>query len=356
MSTFHLLNGLETGLAMAAVVWAMALAGGPPTRFLPALLGVMPFIRPELSLLAGPLCLRQAWIRWRDGTPRAIVGDLAVLILAAAPWLAWVWIETGAMVPQTIAAKRAYFAETERPWLAKVLTVFYALREFVWQIGPLVLGVLALRRAPAGRSALIFIAMVLSVFGVLMPGGLFHNENRYAYVLAALFVVGLAHVSTRPLFPDWTWRKVLIVVAALYAVITTPVHFQRYIDQIVFTRVELEGLAEWVRRNLPEDARIAVHDAGYLAYGTDHRLIDIVGLKTPASQHVHEALTAPSGGAKRSAALAQILRESGSEYVVVLRRWNSIYAITDGLRGAGIQLTPVRLNGAYQVFQIGTVP
>jgi hypothetical protein len=96
MAPYHLLNGLETGLAMAAIVWALALAAGPPTRALPALLGIFPFVRPELALLAAPLFARQTWTRWRSGTPRAIAGDLVVLSLAAAPWLAWLWVETGA--------------------------------------------------------------------------------------------------------------------------------------------------------------------------------------------------------------------------------------------------------------------
>jgi hypothetical protein len=352
MSAYHLLNGLETGLAMAAVVWAMAFAAGPPTRLLPALLGVMPFIRPELSLLAGPLFIRQAWMRWRGGTPHAIIDDLAVLTLAAAPWLVWIWLETGSIIPQSIAAKRAYFAQAEQPWLVKAFLTFQALGPFVWHVGPLLLGLFALGKAPAGRIALLFIAAVLVLFGAAMPGGLHHNDSRYLYVLSPLLIVGLAHLGIQPAYRGWSWRTVLVVAAALYAIATTPMHLQRYVDDIAFTRTEHEGLAEWVQRNLPARARIAVHDAGYLAFATDRQLIDIVGLKTPNSRRVHEARTAPSGGADRGAALAQILLETQSEYVIVLRQWDSIFAITDGLRAAGVELAPVRTDGAYQVFRI----
>jgi hypothetical protein len=50
---YHLFNGLETGLAMAAVVWGVILALSGSQIILPVLCGLMPFIRPELAALAG---------------------------------------------------------------------------------------------------------------------------------------------------------------------------------------------------------------------------------------------------------------------------------------------------------------
>jgi hypothetical protein len=115
---------------------------------------------------------------------------------------------------------------------------------------------------------------------------------------------------------------VLLSGAPFYAIATMPLHIPPYIDSIALTRTENEGVADWIRRNLPRDARIAVHDAGYLAFATDRHLIDIVGLKTPDARLVHQAITAPSGGAARGEALAQI------------------------------DLTPVRAEGDYQVFRV----
>jgi hypothetical protein len=185
-----------------------------------------------------------------------------------------------------------------------------------------------------------------------MPGGLHDNQNRYLYLLVPLLLIGLANLRQHPTYRGLHWRKVLIVAAALYAVATTPVHFGRYVGDIAFTRVELEGVADWIRRVVPHDARIAVHDAGYLAFATDRPLIDIVGLKTPEAQRVHAARTAPSGGADRGVALAQIVVETKADYLVVLRRWDQTFAITAGLRSAGVQLIPVRMEGEYWVFRV----
>jgi len=61
----HLLNGLETGLALAGVTWSVVLArSAPHSRLLPVLCGLLPFIRPELGVLALALLIRQFWLRW----------------------------------------------------------------------------------------------------------------------------------------------------------------------------------------------------------------------------------------------------------------------------------------------------
>jgi hypothetical protein len=239
-------------------------------------------------------------------------------------------------------------------WLVKAIIVLRALAAFTWQIGPLVIGLLALAAAPAGRAAQAFIAAMLVLFGVMMPASLSHNDNRYLYVLVPLLVVGLAYARAQPTYKHHRLPSALIIAAALYAIATTPVQLQRYVRDIAFTRTELEGVADWVRRNLPADARIAVHDAGYIAFATNSRLIDVVGLKTPDSQRVHEARTEPSGGADRGEALAQILVETQSEYLVVFRRWDSIFNITAGVRAAGVELIAVRAEGEYQVFHVRT--
>ena len=72
---YQLTNGLETGLAMAAVVWALALAledTARRSRLLAGLCGTLPFVRPELGLL-GLLLLVVSALRHRrlaagDGT------------------------------------------------------------------------------------------------------------------------------------------------------------------------------------------------------------------------------------------------------------------------------------------------
>ena len=69
---------------------------------------------------------------------------------------------------------------------------------------------------------------------------------------------------------------------------------------------ERPALALWLQSNVPADARILIHDAGYLAYATRYELIDLVGLKTPESIRFHERYTVPSNGTQRDEAINQI--------------------------------------------------
>lgn len=354
MSAYHLVNGLETGLAMAGVVWAMVLASGPPGWRLPLLLGALPFVRPELALLAVPLFLRQAWLRRSAGAPKRIAPDLAASIAAALPWLAWMWIETGAIVPQTGGAKVAFFAEAGLPAMAKALSVIGAIGTFVFQIGPLILGFIGLRMAPAGRPALLFVAAMLMLFGFTLPGGLYHNWSRYLYLVVPLLILGLADMLAKAEEPGARRRAGIVLgVSFAFAAAILPLHVNRLAEGLAFTRTELAGVAAWVRAHVPRDAVVAVHDAGYMAFAAERRLVDIVGLKTPAAQAAHEALTGPTRGAARGEALARILAESHVSYFVVWNEWDAIFGLTAGLRAAGVTLTRLRGEGAYAVYRLG---
>jgi hypothetical protein len=349
---YHLLNGLETGLALAAVTWAIVLAAGPPSRALAVLAGLMAFIRPELALLGALLLGDQIWRRWVVQDARAIAGDLALAAAAAAPFVLWLWLDTGSLVPLTAGAKRDFFAEAALPWGLKLGSVAIALARVALQLGPLALGLVGLRAARPGRLALLFALAMLALYAAQLPGGLSHNSNRYLYLLVPLLPAGWAIACATASPRERRWLRLGLGAAVVYAAVQLPADLAAYVEDVAFARREYAGLAAWVERELPPGARIAVHDAGYLAFATRRPLIDVVGLKTPASRAAHAALTAPSAGVLRGEALAQILAATRAEYFVVLAGWDHDFALTEGLRRAGWTLTPLRPDGAYQVYRL----
>jgi hypothetical protein len=349
---YHLLNGLETGLALAAVTWGIVLAAGPPSTALALLAGVMPFIRPELALLAALLLADQAWRRWQARDTRAIAGDLVLAAAAAAPFVLWLWLDTGSVVPRTAGAKRDFFAEAALPWTLKLGSVGIALAHAALQAGPLALGVVGLRSARAGRLALLFAAAMVALYAAELPGGLSHNSNRYLYTLAPLLLAGWAMALATASPGERRWLRLGLAAALVYVMVRLPGDLGAYAADVGFARRELAGLAAWIEAELPAGARIAVHDAGYLAFATRRPLIDVVGLKTPASRAAHAELTGPSAGARRGEALARILAATHAEYFVVLAGWDRDFALTDGLRSTGWRLTALRPDGAYQVYRL----
>ena len=107
---FQLLNGMDTGLAMAAVAWNIKLLTDKKrTLWLSILCGIMPFIRPELSFLS----LVSMLIIFGDGgcSARFKMAAAVTAILSAVPFLLWYWVDTGSFVPNTVNAKTYYFAE-----------------------------------------------------------------------------------------------------------------------------------------------------------------------------------------------------------------------------------------------------
>lgn len=351
VSPFHFLNGLETGLAMAVVIWAIALAIGPPTWPLPVLLGLLPFIRPELALLSAVLFAVRAHSHWRCGLSREMLTDAAIMIAVAAPWLAWLWFATGGPMPQTAAAKSAFFAEAAWPMPRKLAVSVAAVGTLLAHVGPLALGLGGLWLTKVGRAALAFTVVTTALLALQFPGGLGQNQNRYLYVHVPLLLAGLAFLVAGSPRAARRYSIILLMGAVGYAAVLSPFHLRPYYTRIEFTRTERAGVAAWIEANTPRDSIIAVHDAGHVAFTTDRRLVDVVGLKTPASRRAHQLDTAPSAGARRGAALVQILADSHAGYLVVSDGWWR-HRIVAPAQAAGAKFELLRGDGTFLVYRV----
>ena len=95
------------------------------------------------------------------------------------------------------------------------------------------------------------------------------------------------------------------------------------------------GVADWCNKHLPPNSTLLVHDAGYIAYGTRFKTVDLVGLKTLWAVPYHRDLTFPSDGRKRGEAIDRIARRACPDYLLVLRDWEQIFHIASGLRRRG---------------------
>lgn len=316
-ASFQLFNGLETGLAMAAVAWAFAFAAEPvPTRRLPLLCGVLPLVRPELALLSAILMLRQGGLRLRGEGGRGVVTDLAICVAAALPCLAWQWATAGAILLNTAGAKAAYFAGAGQPLSARFIAFCRGLFScgllpamavwlFVW--------VRRVRRFPMVTTSAAFVLLLMAADVWTEPGAFYWNHGRYAYVLVPALLAALVSAACR--------HKAFAFCLALLlapAIVQTVGSVRTYLDARQWTLTELAEVAQWSRAHLPSDARILIHDAGYMAYATNFRLIDLVGLKTPEAIAYHQRYTRPTGGTSRDVAIDAIARRYLPDYAILL--------------------------------------
>ena len=370
----QLMNGLETGLALAALTWALALASAPPappgdrdatsphrTRvpaitWLTALCGLLPFIRPDLLpftlglLLLQAACRVRAAASWR-GAVRPILADLGLACLCAAPWALWYSLTLGTPYPSTVEAKRLFFAQDTFPAPVRASLVGKDLALFAADLGLLTLCAPLLLRTGAGRIALIGSLALVGAYFLRFPDALGFYEGRYLYPLLPVLLYGAAAAfRAGPALRAAATALLVLCLAQSYW--RAPDFWARHESFCGFTRHDLAGTAAWCSAHLPPGSTLLVHDAGYIAYATRFRLVDLVGLKTPASVAAHRALTHPSGGALRGAAVSRIALRNRCDYLVVLGGWETAFGLASGLRAQGWGVRPVSDRYAYHVYAL----
>jgi len=352
----QIFNGLETGLAAAAVAWALAWAAAPepPRRALAILCGALPYLRPDLAGLALALLGLDAWRRaQREAQPlwRGAASSLLLAALGATPWALLYVLQTGAPLPQSGAVKTWFYAGGSLPAAVKARMVYDNLVFFAPGLFTLGAAFLLLRRV--GRAALIGLAAFLGGAFVLFPQAVGLQQARYLHAYLPAIACGWALALAAP--AQWLRRlaQAALPVAILLAAWHLPETVRLYRANCAFTRRELAPLAAWMRRQ-PEDlSPVLVHDAGYLAWATRLEMVDLVGLKTPSAARLHHELTWRSCGAGRAAAVDAIARAAGVRSFVVLRSWDTEYRLSDGLRRAGWELEPLRASAAgYDVYRL----
>jgi hypothetical protein len=311
-------SGLETGLATAAVLAAIAAVITGRTRWTAALVGIIPWIRPDLALIAAAIWI-YAITDPRFRRPLLVWIPVAIAI----PFVVWIATNTGHVLPNTVAAKRLFFAEGCLPLSEKLLVAILGVAHWVMLVAPAaVLGTDTAVRTRLGRLLIAAVVATLTLFVIDLPGAVTHNNHRYLYPIALPFllygVAGLSRLS--PL-------KFAIAVAT--AVLVAPTQLSALRVARDYSQ-ELTELRTWVDANLEPGRRIAVHDVGVLAF-TSHELVDIVGLKTPASVEAHARFTWPSCGAERPAAFRSIVASHPADYLVVTTGWDEAFRISKAL-------------------------
>jgi hypothetical protein len=349
---YQLMNGLETGFAMAAVIWTVYLAQFPDDparrRWLAGLIGVLPFIRPELALLTAVLAIAAAARLYRQP---AQLARLAALTLGVAALLAALaWAATGELVPQTAGAKVAFFGDGGLSLPDRLLIVLLSVATA--PLGWVLLGLAALPMVRDGWALLAFVGAYLLASVLSLPSGLMHNEQRYLFIFVPLALAGWAALAARA---DVMRGRAPMIVSAGAALMIASFFlggWSFYRDSLRIT-ADQEQLATWAKRNLPRDARVLIHDAGYFGWQTDFALVDVVGLKSPDSIAAHRRWTLPSAGKDRGRAVDEIARKARVTHAVILDRpfWGDI---AGHLRKAGWQLDPLRAgpDDDYHVYRL----
>lgn len=335
-------NGLETGFATALVLAAIAFALRRSAVGVALAAGLLPWLRPDLALVAIAVW---SWTLWQQ--PERWRPLVVLPLLIAVPVALWVWMDTGAIIPNTISAKRAFFAEHCLPLVSQIGRVASILAGWALLLLPLAVpGAIAALRTPMGRVGLVAVVWTLAIYTAVLPGATAHNDHRYLYpMLLPWCIYGVATTIGRV-------RGSWVIVFAAALLIASPLQLATF-RRWSAARVELLAMSRWVAQNVPAGATVAVHDAGAISIVGKQALVDLVGLKSPQSLLAHAHLTLPSCGRDRPEALATIMRATHPTYLVVVSDWERLFNVSAGAVAAGMVPAPVRasLNG-YTIYRL----
>ncbi|TWG08157.1 hypothetical protein [Saccharopolyspora dendranthemae] len=148
------------------------------------------------------------------------------------------------------------------------------------------LGVAVLVRDGGTRSWVgwvIGIGTVLALGAISTMGTALWQQVRYLQPFLPLFVlaavIGLVEVGKRLRLGEKT-PVVLLAVAGLFTALSVPTWVHNTVQDSGGIRERVVALAAWTKGNLPEGARLGVHDVGAAAYLGGHPTVDLVGLTT----------------------------------------------------------------------------
>lgn len=344
---YQLLNGLETSWALASVIWLLALASGsrekwPYAAFAAGLAGSF---RPDLIPLAFFVMLLLVIKCWRqEQHQRAIL----LCVLASIPLALtalWYYRSIGTPFPQTGVAKHYFFADPDYLSKKALSAEALALISFALTVGPICIAIPHLFRSWLGKVCLLFTGMFFVALFLDWPGAIVTNRFRYPVILVPVLIWAFA--SARKARPA-------LLISLLYSALFAIFAVQLYASDCQSMQSAEEDIAAWCEHNLPANSTLLIHDAGYLAYRTNFRIVDMVGLKTPAAIPLNRTFTFPSGGRLRNITVSQLAEQTGSRYLIIHEPF--FPALIPDLQRIGWRVKLTHQNQYYSVFVLTQPP
>lgn len=298
---WHAVSGMETALAVLAVLLAAYGAAARSDRWTLAGAAFSALIRPEWAIVTvlavGLLALR--WGRAGVRRPRRWLWPLAVLLLIGVQPVVNL-LFTGSAVASGNAAKSIFGTIPADPgamlarWLTQMARIWAELLGGGFS-GPLLyvalpallialLGATALARRRETRPLLALIAgaLLLGTAGVATLDTAFWHFKRYQMPMFALL---LALTPAAALwFPRRRWMGPALGAAMLAgALVSIPGFIRAYAVNIGYINAQPLPMARWLAEYAPGDVVVAVHDVGMMCFLGGRTTLDMVGLTTPGA-------------------------------------------------------------------------
>ena len=341
---FQLINGLETSWVLACVAWALALASEEKRNWAALVAGAAAALRPEFALYAA---LFSAALAWEDRSARSLAKYLLICAVPVIPGAIWYLHATGMPFSVTAEAKRYFYADAALPITGRLGEESIDIASFLLICGISTSALFFLEDSALAKANTAFLVLIFVIAFFSEPGGLGWNGFRYLIPVVPMMTWNLARLThSRPNLSYLLGWSVIFSIAML------PKPVSAYRMGRTAARNEQNGVAVWANRNLPSNAIVMVHDAGYLSYATRFRMVDMVGLKTPVAVELNRTLTWANPKQGHTPVIAKLAIEAGASYLVTLHGWCDMDDVPGQLRNQHWSVDLLDTSGGYRIYHI----
>jgi tetratricopeptide (TPR) repeat protein len=325
--TFGILavSGMETSLFLAFLALAFAAWAEDDALGAGLALGAATWTRPEALVVAGIFAL-DAVLGGRK--PRRLLRGFATFAVISLAYLAFNRITGPALLPNTMAAKAAYYrGQGLVEFLTKdvgstfgggwLLLVPFALVSAWGEVARSMTRERGWARAELGWA----IALPLAYALVLRYS---HRFNRYLVPALPAYAI-VAVIGLRAVLERWTRGRAGAAVWTVAACgLLLAVHAFSYaptlggyreLSRYHVTRQVRAG--RWLAANTPKNAVVAAHDIGAIGFYSQRRIVDLAGLVTPeVVPHIRKPDYIPF--------LERFFAARNVSYLAVLQNWQAV--------------------------------
>ncbi len=248
-----------------------------------------------------------------------------------AAYFAMNFIIAGSLLPNTYSAKLAYYSAEFRSrsdFLRVEVWEYFTESAYLLIFIPFVFGVIKLASDSFKLKynplipAFIFIALLIFMYWYKLPYA--HRFGRYMMPIFPFYIL-LSVYGGREFF-RWFANYLgdtklvnglnIILLAGTVVYFTSVYNATKEIfqDQSRHIYIRQVETAKWIKNNTPEGSIIATHDVGAIAYYSDRKVVDVVGLINP--EFISKLNTKEFAGFVQE----QIIKQNVS-YMAFLREW-----------------------------------
>lgn len=310
--------------------------------------GLLTLTRPEGLILLGLIALHLLAIRRKGALwPLSLMGLAWLLVVG--PYLAFNWVVSGHIFPNTFYAKQQEYAELIgrlplwirvarqglQPLVGAQVLLVPGIAWLVWQgmrrAGPL------WARAGSPWLPLIWASVLILIYAIRLP--VTYQHGRYMMPLVPVVLVYGVGSTWRLVerVRSRVVRRAWALSVALLFVIFWIRGAVAYAEDTAIITCEAVETAHWLARHTPPDAVVAAHDIGAIGYFAPRPLVDMAGLVSPEVIPI----------IRDEQALAEFLKAHNADYLVVAPDWYPTLVQMPGVELVHRQACPLTQRSGY---------